>query len=119
MNPRDEVAIYSAPHERSEKIFVQITDAKGVTKEYSTYIDINGTQRFPIDPLYNSMCKCGLDLNRLVEAYRANEFTQWDLLELYMGMGVSVCLLEDVSAFADITISNPMWDIPISNPMWD
>jgi len=90
-------------------------------RPYKTYIDENGTQRFPYNsahPLWDRWKgdddgerkgRGTEDMNNLAVAYHRKEFDQRTYMEFNMSIGYSVCGFQELSSFDDLLLINPIW----------
>lgn len=79
-------------------------------KEYPTYIDEYGVQRFYENSVIRHLRYTkAIDLNELSGDFFENKFTQIDFLEFNMALGYSVSGLAELSYFQDLEIDNPLW----------
>jgi hypothetical protein len=80
-------------------------------REFKTYLDENGTQRFKqnsvIDFLIGSQ---SINLNTIAIEFHNGKFSIEDLLEFYTQSGYSVSGLMSLSYFENLLIENPLWD---------
>lgn len=72
-------------------------------KEYETFIDEHGTERFKPNNLISKMRIqfdiCATDMIRL---YELGAISQMDLMDYYAGIGMSVCRVMELSFFENL-----------------
>lgn len=77
----------------------------------NTWIDEEGTQRLPNNPVYSALIHSGaLDLNKLAASYFKNQITFEHYLEFYLNIDYSVSAFSELSLFEHLEIKNPLWD---------
>lgn len=80
-------------------------------KEYDTYIDKNGVQRFIKNKVVCYLVDEGIiDLNKLRMDFHDKKFPTIDYLEFHMLMGYSICGFSELSPFYGYQIKNPLWE---------
>lgn len=88
-------------------------------KEYDTYIDKNGVQRFIENKVVRYLVDEGIiDLNKLRMDFHDKKFPTIDYLEFYMLMGYSVCGFSELSVCGFSELS-PFYGYQIKNPLWE
>lgn len=73
-------------------------------KEYETFVDEHGTERFKPNNLIHKLYIDGMvnNTSRIVKLYELGAITQMDLLDYYAGIGMSVCGVEELSFFENL-----------------
>ena len=78
-------------------------------KEYPTFIDGNGVQRFVGNDLLKWIhLTRNVDLNILGIAFQHNLFSKQEYLEFYIGISTSLSHIMELDWFEDIEIVNPL-----------
>lgn len=91
---------------KTEYIIVKISG-----KNFKTYIDGHGVQRFLSNKFYNWLdVKYEINGNDLSKAYQTGCFSKWQYAKYLMGLGYSVCGFTEISVFEDWEIENPLWE---------
>jgi hypothetical protein len=119
--------------ERLEDIFdrykpntKQIQEAEAETiivkiggREFKTYLDGHGTQRFRKNHLISQMVDRNtqpgsrgnkIDLNQVAMEYYAGTYSLEDYLDFYAATGYSVSGLLGFTEFGHLDVENPLWD---------
>lgn len=73
-------------------------------KEYETFIDDNGTERFKPNNLLQKLYIDGMisNVSRVIKLYELGAISQMDLLDWYAGTGTSVCAVMELSFFENL-----------------
>lgn len=80
-------------------------------KEYQTFIDDKGVQRFKANSVLDYLSNFGIiDLNAICLDYHEGKFSKIDYAEFNMMLGYSVCGFCDLNEFEDMEIYNPLWE---------
>ena len=80
-------------------------------REFKTYLDARGVQRFRRNSLIEYIVdNGGYLLNDLSIKYQNGQFTDDEFLDFYTSFGYSVGGFCDLSLFSHYTIENPLWD---------
>lgn len=96
-----------------ESIFeanAEIIKVKIHGREFDTFVDFYGTQRFKTDAITAYMFKNKLiDLGALEIAYQEGKFSSEDWLDFHARSGNSVENLANLSDFSHLSIESPLW----------
>lgn len=80
-------------------------------KEYPTYIDTEGVQRFFENSVISHLFETGrLDLNAIAVDFNQGKFTKLDYAEFNMMLGYSVSGWCELHNFQDMAVYNPLWE---------
>ena len=85
-------------------------------KEYQTYLDRHGVQRFVGNSVitrimdHHSDPNATLSLNTLIVEYQQGRFSTEDWLDFMTSFGYSVGGLLDLSEFSYLPVENPLWE---------
>lgn len=72
-------------------------------KEYETFIDDNGSERFKPNNLISKMrIQFNIIASDMVRLYELDAITQMELLDYYAGIGMSVCGVMELSFFENL-----------------
>lgn len=73
-------------------------------KEYETFVDEQGTERFKPNNLIHKLYIDGMikNTNRVATLYQLDAISQMDLLDYYAGIGMSVCGVMELSFFENL-----------------
>lgn len=89
----------------------KIISVKIGDKEYPTYIDTQGTQRFFENSVIGHLFETRqIDLNTLARDYSNGKFSKLDYAEFNMMLGYSVSGWCELHNFQDMPVHNPLWD---------
>lgn len=102
---------YSPNGKKAFEDAAEVIVVKVLGREFETYLDVNGTQRFKTDTVIITLFDRGLiDLDELSRDFYNGKITTEDMLNFYAKSGYSVDGLSNLSYFSHLTFENPLWD---------